>query len=255
MSMTCETARGLLLDASRGRLQHDTVQELREHLESCPDCRAREASERALNEALDTKLSRYGAPPALKRRLEGMWPSAAAPVRARRRLYTFARMSALAAGVALIAGGAAALLATRASERAHLEGESVNDHLRLLAGVPLATVTGGLHEVKPWFGGKLDFAPSLRFAGDADFPLEGGAVEPFLDRRAAVFVFHRRLHKVSLFIVRPDGLDFPTGPARRSVRGFNVLLWRANDQGYALVSDLNLDELLELHKRIASDGL
>jgi len=35
------------------------------------------------------------------------------------------------------------------------------------------------------------------------------------------------------------------------VRGFNVALWKAGDQGYALVSDLNLPELLELRTRIA----
>jgi hypothetical protein len=61
------------------------------------------------------------------------------------------------------------------AQELRLEEESVNDHLRLLAGAPLTTVTGGLHEVKPWFGGKLDFAPSLHFAGDGDFPLMGGA--------------------------------------------------------------------------------
>jgi anti-sigma factor RsiW len=254
MTLTCETARGLLLDAARGRLLDDSAQELREHLEGCSACRAREASERALDEALDDKLPQYVAPLALKRRLQGIWPPAATPIRTRRRVYAVARMSALAAMVAVIAGGTAAVLATRSAARSRLEGETVNDHLRLLGGAPLATVTGGLHEVKPWFGGKLDFAPSMRFAGDEEFPLLGGAVEPFLDRRAAVFVFQRRLHKASLFVLMPGGLDFPLRPVARSVRGFNVVLWRAHEQGYALVSDLNPDELGDLQKRIASDG-
>jgi anti-sigma factor RsiW len=122
----------------------------------------------------------------------------------------------------------------------------------LLEGAPLAQVAGGLHEVKPWFGGKLDFAPAVRFAGNDDFPLQGGAVEPFLDRRAAVFVYKRRLHTSSLFVVRDEGLAFPTSLRTQTVRGFNVALWRTDGQGYALVSDLNLPELLELQAEIAA---
>jgi anti-sigma factor RsiW len=121
----------------------------------------------------------------------------------------------------------------------------------MLGGAPLAQVAGGLHEVKPWFGGKLDFAPAVRFAGNDDFPLRGGAVEPFLDRRAAVFVYKRRLHTASLFVVPCDGLAFPAGLRTRMVRGFSVALWKADGQGYALVSDLNLSELLELQAEIA----
>ena len=127
----------------------------------------------------------------------------------------------------------------------------MNDHLRMLGGTPLAQVTGGLHEVKPWFGGKLDFAPAVQFAGDDDFPLRGGAVEPFLDRRAAVFVYKRRLHTASLFVVQADALAFPTTLRTQVVRGYSLALWREGGQGYALVSDLNLPELFELQARIS----
>jgi hypothetical protein len=34
------------------------------------------------------------------------------------------------------------------------------------------------------------------------------------------------------------------------VRGFNVLLWRGGDLGYALVSDLNPGELRTLARRL-----
>jgi anti-sigma factor RsiW len=148
---------------------------------------------------------------------------------------------------------ATAVLVQRHADNRQLEIETVNDHLRLLGGAPLARVTGGLHEVKPWFGGKLDFAPAVRFAGNPDFLLEGGAVEPFLDRRAAAFVYRRRLHTASLFVVMAQGLAFPATVTARSVRGFSVVLWRAREQGYALASDLNLPELLELQKQIASE--
>jgi anti-sigma factor RsiW len=73
--------------------------------------------------------------------------------------------------------------------------------------------SGGIHQVKPWFAGRLDFAPSVGFAGDADFPLKGGAVAYFMDRKAATFVFARRLHTITLFVFRADGfLDAATEP-------------------------------------------
>jgi len=131
--------------------------------------------------------------------------------------------------------------------------EAVNDHLRSLEGAPLSEVTGGLHEVRPWFGGKIDFAPSVTFAGDADFPMQGGAVERFLDRRAAVFVYKRRLHTISLFVVRSEGLGFPLEGRRiTAARGFTVVLWKNDDQGFALVSDLGRPELLDLQQRIVA---
>jgi hypothetical protein len=85
-------------------------------------------------------------------------------------------------------------------------------------------------------------------------PHQGGAVEPFLDRRAAVFVFKRRMHTISLFVVRPEGLEFPARLKTVGVRGFNVAVWRAGDQGFALASELSLLELLELQKRLVPGG-
>jgi len=106
--------------------------------------------------------------------------------------------------------------------------------------------------VKPWFAGKVEFAPVVGFAGDDDFPLVGGSVAYFIDRKAAAFVFQRRLHKISLLVFPLEGLPWPSDGSRdlgsvkaiaRSARGFNVLLWRANGLGYALVSDVDAAEL------------
>jgi anti-sigma factor RsiW len=52
-------------------------------------------------------------------------------------------------------------------------------------------------------------------------------------------------------------LPWPAGePGRESasltVRGFNVLLWRDPDLGYALVSDLNAADLRALGTRLAA---
>ena len=138
-----------------------------------------------------------------------------------------------------------------------LAAEAVNDHLRVVEhrdALPVASPI--IHQVKPWFAGQIDFAPVVRFAGDADFPLRGGAVERFLDRKAAVLVYGRRLHTISLLVFRGDGLAWPRDVRARqvaTVRGFNVIVWRAGDLGYALVSDVDARDLGELAGRLGSD--
>jgi anti-sigma factor RsiW len=253
--MDCRTARALNLGGVRGRLAPESAAALREHLATCAACSGHAEAERALDEVLGALLPQHAAPLALKRRLAASWPPAttAPAVRRRRsRAWMATNAFAAAAAAALFVAGATATFVERHSALRQLEGESVNDHLRVLAGAPLARVAGGLHEVKPWFGGKLDFAPLVQFAGNDDFPLQGGAVEPFLDRRAAVFVYRRRLHTASLFVMPSDGLAFPSGVRTETVRGFHVVLWAAERQGYALVSDLDLAELLLLQAAIAS---
>ena len=138
--------------------------------------------------------------------------------------------------------------------------EAVNDHLRVLASQhPLDIESSDVHQVKPWFEGRLDFAPRVAFEGDAEFPLKGGAVGYFRDRKAAVFMYTRRLHPITLLVFRADGLTWPTrAPApggstevhRTADRGFNVIMWRTPELGYALISDVDARDLNALATRI-----
>jgi anti-sigma factor RsiW len=152
------------------------------------------------------------------------------------------------------------LLAHFAPDQRLME-EAVNDHLRVLyAEHPIEIASGGIHQVKPWFAGRLDFAPVLSFSGDDEFPLEGGAIGLFVDRKAATFLFKHRLHSASLFVFRSEGLHWPLRadasagalPASSAgLRGFNVLLWREGDLGYALVSDMDRSALERLAAKVA----
>ena len=111
-----------------------------------------------------------------------------------------------------------------------LVAEAVTDHLRLLARADALDVrSGDVHQLRPWLTSRLDFAPVIPFAGDAEFPLRGGTTEYFLDRRAAAAVYGRRLHAITLLVVgRIDDLAWPAPgrPLTTSMRGFNVRLWQ-----------------------------
>ena len=259
--MDCGEVRGRLLDYQRGRLDEAAHAAVAAHLAACPGCARAEAAEAALTEALEARLPQHPASLALKRRLAAGWPAGpAAPARARPAWWRrpFALVPALAIALLVVVAAPATYRGwVGRPDRAagSLVAEAVNDHLRIVSGHhPLEVEAGGLHQVKPWFAGQLDFAPVVGFGGDEEFPLLGGAVEYFLDRRAAVFVYGRRLHRISLLVVPAAGLPWPAAdrPQARSERGFNLLLWRAGELGYALVSDVDPADLRALAARLAA---
>ncbi len=262
--MTCEEVRTQLLDYQRNRLSLPAESELRAHLDTCAACVRAEAIERELTSVLEHRLPQHPASLALKRRLAAQWPE---PTPGRWAWRRWQRVLAPALAAAVVVLVAAPVLyyerwsSRVASEQAHMVAEAVNDHLRVLSSQhPLDVESGGLHQVKPWFEGRLEFAPVVDFEGDADFPLKGGAVGYFRDRKAAVFVYGRRLHPISLLVFRAEGLAWPTRDLTRigaveayttTERGFHVIMWRRGGLGYVLVSDVDARELQQLAVKLA----
>jgi anti-sigma factor RsiW len=146
-----------------------------------------------------------------------------------------------------------------------LVDEAVSDHLRVVASTrPPEIESGGIHQVKPWFTGRVDFAPRVAFAGDDDVPLVGGGTGYVRDHKAAVFQFRHRLHAITLLVFPTEGLPWPRGGAlslagrdvvARASRGFSVLLWRDADLGYALISDVARADLEALVAKITPTTL
>jgi anti-sigma factor RsiW len=279
--MDCRAVRELLAGFRAGRLAPDERAEVARHLEACADCRRAAAVETELDGALD-RLPRHAAPGPLKRRLEALVASAtpaaataslsagrlAAPSPAgdkpsRRSTWGPSLVSAFAAAALVLVVLRLTNPRPAPGRSADLVAEAVNDHLRVVSSTrPIEIESGGIHQVKPWFTGRLDFAPRVTFSGDADFPLVGGSVGYFLGRKAAVFVFKRRLHTITLLVFPPEGLGWPDAGGTRlgrlsvteqAARGFSVLLWRDGGLGYALVSDVNSHDLETLASQINPD--
>jgi len=151
---------------------------------------------------------------------------------------------------ALGAGLAAAivLLLVRPPASDAVIDEAVGDHLRIVSAQhPLDVETSDLHNVKPWFTGRLDFVPPVSFVGDDEFRLRGGELAWFLGHKAAAFVYQRRLHMISLFVFA----DAATRSREETTaRGFHIITWEAGGFGMALVSDVAWDDLRLLEVRL-----
>ena len=105
-----------------------------------------------------------------------------------------------------------------------------------------------MHQVKPWFTGRLDFVPPVSFVGDDEFVLRGGALAVFQGHKAAAFVYQRRLHTITL-LVYADAAARPRDET--TSRGFHVIRWAASGGfGLALVSDIGWDDLRQLETRL-----
>jgi anti-sigma factor RsiW len=99
------------------------------------------------------------------------------------------------------------------------------------------------HTVKPWFLGKLDFAPPVVDLASRGFPLVGGRLDYLGGQPVAALVYQRQKHTINVF-VSPER-DDTAAPAVRSLRGFHVHRWVRDGMTFWAVSDLNDVELTQ----------
>ena len=195
----------------------------------------------ALLDELLARAPRHAAPAALRRQLELLVGGTAGKARPRVR-WRAALAPAVAAGVVMIGGGLVLEREVRAPTP--LGAEVVHDHLRVLARQqPPDVASGGSHQVKPWFEGKLDFAPEVPAPPGEALRLKGGSVGYVFDRKAAILEYDLRGHAATLLVFPAQGLRW-SGPVA-SQAGFNVVLWRSGELGYAFVSDVPAPELAQ----------
>jgi anti-sigma factor RsiW len=123
--------------------------------------------------------------------------------------------------------------------------EMVASHIRSLQPGHLFDVQStDQHTVKPWFDGKLDFAPPVVDLADHGFPLVGGRLDYVENRTVAVLVYGRKLHVINLFIWPASSGSTSPVPVQ-TVQGYNVFSWKKNGFEFRAVSDLNVEELRE----------
>ena len=187
----------------------------------------------------------HRAPSGLRERLE---MSLAAEARASWRPW---RALALAASFALVAvvSWNAALLQTGRDEDEFVGREVVAAHVRsLMAPGHLNDVASSdQHTVKPWFNGRLDYAPPVRDLAESGFALAGGRLDYIAGRPVAALTYRHRLHTANLFVWPANGAT-DSVPQRSARDGYSVVRWVRGGMRYWAVSDIPADELETLAK-------
>jgi anti-sigma factor RsiW len=179
-------------------------------------------------ERIDAALAEATAPPPRRRFVVESWVMSGA-------------VGALAAGFA-----AFAFLPTGAG----LESQLVDAQVRSLEVQHLVDVpTSDRHVVKPWFNGKIDFAPPVVDLLQKGYPLVGGRLDHIAGRDVAAIVFHRRAHVINLFVWKGEG---PAEPTLERRQGYSLVHWGANGLNYWAVSDIDSGDLMNFQKLYAA---
>ncbi len=225
------------------------------HLEDCPTCARAYREWRALRTAMAHPSLHYDAPRGLKRRVatsldlereerkgaprqDGLWPW---------------RWSAVVAPIATAAVAlmiALPLVSHHAMED-QLANEVLSAHVRsLMVDHKTDVASSDQHTVKPWFDGKLDFAPPVQDFADRGFNLVGGRLDYLRGRPVAALVYQRRKHFINLFIWPADGKLY-AAEQTRTLRGYNLSSWISSGMSFWAASDLNPAELQELVRLVS----
>ncbi|HKJ60569.1 MAG TPA: anti-sigma factor [Hyphomicrobiales bacterium] len=130
-----------------------------------------------------------------------------------------------------------------------LPDELVAGHVRSLLADHLTDVaSSNRHVVKPWFIGKLDFAPPVIDLNEQGFPLIGGRIDYIDEHLVAALVYRRHSHIINLFI-------WPTTTDSRSAvvrEGYNLMNWTQGGLTFWAVTDLDADELNRFQQALAA---
>jgi anti-sigma factor RsiW len=229
-----------------GEIDLVSGQEVQEHLRGCEDCRRSEEQIRALRDALASDAPAYRAPARLRRNVR-----AALRREAKESKVSWPWLVFAAGATCAVLFFAVALLQTTRTNRNSIVDQVIGNHVRSLLATHLVDVASSdQHTVKPWFDGKIDFAPSVRDLSSDGFPLAGGRLD-YLDGKTVVaLVYQRNKHPINLFVT-PATVNRDTSPEFVTRRGYNVFHWIHGEMEYWAVSDLNPIELRQFADLLA----
>jgi len=222
-----------------------------QHLKDCPVCARAHREHELVRKALTSGPLYFNASKGLNKRVRSAVRHASraegrAESRRRGWNWSWPMIFSPIAAAALVLFVALPMVARR-SARENLLQEIVSAHVRsLMADTSHLTDVASTdqHTVKPWFTGKLPFAPPVTDLSAQGFPLIGGRLDYIVDQPVAALVYQRRKHLINLFI-------WPAGQQTNSVQeihahqGYNLIRWTQGGMALWAVSDVNLADLRE----------
>jgi anti-sigma factor RsiW len=260
--MTACTDKLLLIHAhADGELDAANALALETHLRSCNGCSEELGRIEAVRAILGEVDLCQGAPAHLRARIDAMIgaehdptstvqiePSVAQTPPRRRRMFSSGVVAfggSWGGGLALgLAASLALIFALPQFTRVNTERQLVANHIRSLSYSSHLTdiATSNRHLVKPWFNGKIDFAPPVPELAAQGFPLVGGRLDYVDGREVAAIVYKRRLHTINVFVQPAPPLSLPIGVATKR-DGYSLIRWTNDGLEFWAVSDIDLAEL------------
>ncbi len=242
--MDCKESQEFFHAYVDGELELAKHLEMERHLQECQACTQVRTNQQTLRSALKTSSLYFQAPANLRERIQTSVRRASKPApRFRARQWGWLSVAAALACIALTSWSLTWLLSGRSDD-----GLLVKDLLasraraQLLASHRVDVASSNQHTVKPWFEGKLDFAPVVKDLTDQGFPLLGGRLDYVDNRSVAVLVYQRHQHHIDLFMW-PASKDAPT--RRMTRQGYNLYHWTQSGLTFWAISDLNDQEMQE----------
>lgn len=237
--MDCPTCEAMVEAYVDGELSARDSAEFEAALATCPDCRRRLEEARELSGLL-RGLPVDPAPDLLRARIERDLRAIAA--RPRERTRERLRWAAMAASL-IVAVGVGWLGGNFTGQGGRQSDEMIAGYLRVaMAEAPVDVASSDRHTVKPWFAGRIAYAPPVHDLTAEGFPLLGGRLDVVDGRKVAVLVYRRNQHRVTLTLW-PAATAGNTSPDVTERDGFALARWRHAGFELRAVSDLTPGEM------------
>jgi anti-sigma factor RsiW len=247
MTSPCPDKEPMLHALLDGELDAANASALEAHLKTCPGCAQRLAALQALHERLSS-LPPVSAPERLKARIAAMIGAEEKKMaRTRRPARPGLFAGWIAAGAMTLV--AASLVVTPLATGPSLPQQLAEAHAHSLLANHLVDIpTSDRHVVRPWFDGKIGYAPPpAPDLKDQGFPLAGGRLDYAEGKPVAALVYRRREHVINLFVLPAQkGIELPRlGPPPG---GYAMLHWTDKGLSYWAVTDADPTELKGFHE-------
>jgi len=254
--LSCQRAQELIHGYVDGELDLVRSLEVESHIHECEICAQAYRSQTTLRSSLKSDSLYYPAPEKLKKRIHSSLRKEAKSELGQRRFHWRWLTAGASVAFMLLIGLVVWRLVPRSIRPSGelLAQEITSDHVRSLQTPAHLTdvLSSDQHTVKPWFDGKVDFAPPVKDFASQDFRLYGGRLDYLNNRAVATLVYQRRLHYINLFIW-PAEQASSTGEVTVQRQGYNLIHWTGSGMNFWAISDLNSVELHEF-ARLVQEG-